>query len=114
MSFCSCYLYYISVKVRGERPRCVVKDVLQHPLSPPLPSSLRWTGGCTREEDASRRSETPSTARCSLWSSRFVHHAPLQHSSQTCSSSPRGTLSFVHLQPESASAQLQAQRRRMN
>lgn len=37
--------------------------------------------------------------------------APLQRSSQTRSSSPRETLSFFHQQPESASAQLQAERR---
>lgn len=38
------------------------------------------------------------------------HHSPLRRSSQTHSSSPRETLSFAHLQPGSASAQLQEQR----
>lgn len=38
------------------------------------------------------------------------HRAPPQRSSQTRSSSLRETLSFSHLQPEPASAQLQAQR----
>lgn len=34
--------------------------------------SLRWTGGCTHEEGASRRSGIPSTALCSPCSAHLV------------------------------------------
>lgn len=34
--------------------------------------SIRCGVGCTLEEGTSHRSETPSIARCSLWSSRLV------------------------------------------
>lgn len=45
-------------------------------------------------------------------SSGFAYHrAPLQRSFQTRSSSPRGTLAFAHLLPESASARLQEWRK---
>lgn len=110
-------------------------DILsQHHFSP---LRLRWRDGCTPGADASHHSETPSTARCSLWSSRLVlrdlkelfrgwvnpfhlhqitgfayRRAPPRRSSQTPSSFPREILSFVRPQPESASAQLRARRRR--